>query len=348
MEYSDSWKSDYLWIPSRGEIGKRDVYYLGLWKTRYIQNKDYDKDKAILTTENQVSWTRSSSASASYPGRMVWTVEELSESAVTTFRSVRPAIHLNLTAIEDSFRNTSAGSVNNSDGTINKSTLSNVYKYLSGSSSATISTISSLATSGMTAEDIREASFSAGDGSIPDKLEGEDLTITFGGLRWDIVYLGKDKSGNSILTLWLSDFNFDAFNHRSSTEGEHYGYLNGALYSDWSCDWNSTTVGDSPSNMYGSSYIRVVTLNNGGTYSTGASSSATATQNADSVFAPFTMSGIEGSLTQYLVKPSNVSWQESGQTTQSKFMYNCSNENWSTSTSNDGYYQIGAYNYASK
>ena len=362
-EGNECWKNDYLWLPSRAETSANNNtgYNKGMWHISNYQRQNYGApdDTFTLTDEpgskntyvwyqgpSVNSWIRSASLEKSYiyqKGQVIGGDHFVSRAA-----SVRPAIHLNLTAIEDTFRNTSAGNVNNSDGTINKSTLSNVYKYLSGSSSATISTISSLATSGMTAEDIREVSFTAGDGSIPDKLEGEDLTITFGGLRWDIVYLGKDKSGNSILTLWLSDFNFDAFNHRSSTEGEHYGYLNGALYSDWSCDWNSTTVGASPSNMYGSSYIRAVTLNNGGTYSTGASSSATATQNADSVFAPFTMSGIEGSLTQYLVKPSNVSWQESGQTTQSKFMYNCSNENWSTSTSNDGYYQSGAYNYASK
>ena len=167
--------------------------------------------------------------------------------------------------------------------------------------------MTSLASSTTTAATIRSKTLSAGTG-YSAKSSSQDIVVTLGGLKWSVVYLSNDTDGNPVLTLWLSNSTQDAFNSRSKTEGQYYGFYNGGLYSDWSGDWSSTTVGSYPSNMYGTSYIRVVTLNNGGNYavSTG-SSTGTINKSASSVFAPFTMD--QYGMTEYIVKPTKMSWQ---------------------------------------
>ena len=67
-------------------------------------------------------------------------------------------------------------------------------------------------------------------------------------------------------------------------------------------------------------YIRTVTLNNGGQYISSQSSAydnsssimslSTANQDSNSVFAMFTMEDVYGSVTDYLVKPVEVAYQE--------------------------------------
>ncbi len=133
------------------------------------------------------------------------------------------------------------------------------------------------------------------------------------------MYLSNDTNGNPVLTLWLSNSTQDAFSGRSATEGEFYGYLNGGLYSDWSSNlYNNYFTVNYPMNMYGTSYIRAVTLNNGGAYVSSISASgstagavstlSTATKSTSNVFAPFTMD--EFGLTDYIVTPNKVSWQK--------------------------------------
>ena len=142
------------------------------------------------------------------------------------------------------------------------------------------------------------------------KSSEQDVIVTLGGLDWQVVYLSKDNNDNNILTLWLSSSYQSAWEGRASDEGDFYGFVNGSLYSDWSRDWDSNSTSVSyPSNMYGTSYIRAVTLNNGGTYATSTSRTTTAEQSLDSAFARFTMEEAEGSLTSYLVTPSVMSWQ---------------------------------------
>ncbi len=127
------------------------------------------------------------------------------------------------------------------------------------------------------------------------------------------MYLSNDTNGNPILTLWLSNSTQDAFSGRSATEGQYYGYLNGGLYSDWSGNWSSTSETLTyPPNMYGTSYIRAVTLNNGGLYTYGSGTTTTpstssASQSSSNVFASFTLDSY--GLTQYMVKPTNIPWQ---------------------------------------
>ena len=190
----------------------------------------------------------------------------------------------------------------------NRTNLTTLLRYITGNENAgvndeTMASISTMAENATTSADIREK-------VVGGKTSSQDVIVTLGGLDWQVVYLSKDNSGNSILTLWLSSSRQEKFLEYSRTEGTLYGFLNGSLYSDWSDDFYSTSAGVKyPSNMYGTSYIRAVTLNNGGTYATSTSASATAEQNESSVFAKFTMDGVEGSLTSFLVTPNDVSWQ---------------------------------------
>ena len=152
--------------------------------------------------------------------------------------------------------------------------------------------------------------------------ERKDLIVRFGGLDWQVVYLSKttEEAGEDIiLTLWLSSSHQEAWEGRSQTEGEYYGFINGSLYSDWSADWNYFFYGNGvtyPSDMYGTSYIRAVTLNNGGQYALGSEELSQIDkndpfngQNPNSVFARFTMEEVKNSLTQYITTPNKVSWQ---------------------------------------
>ena len=145
------------------------------------------------------------------------------------------------------------------------------------------------------------------------KSSSQDVIVRFGGLDWQVVYLSKTtpESGEDIiLTLWLSSSKQDAWADRSADEGLYYGFIDGSLYSDWSANWESVMTSSYPSNMYGTSYIRAVTLNNGGQYATSYSALSSAyAQNENSVFARFTMEEVEGSLTQYITTPGKVSWQ---------------------------------------
>ncbi len=227
----------------------------------------------------------------------------------------------------------------------NVKNLNKLLQRISGDGSVTTSNmekINTLAASKTTAAQMRQ--FSEG------KAEGEDITVTIGGLKWTVTYLSQDKDGNPILTLWLDNCIQDAWTGRSSTEGEYYGFLNGGLYSDWSAHWYDTrTIVKYPANLYGASYIRAVTLNNGGVYSTFATDlSEDYKPNPDSAFALFTME--ESELTKYIVKPKNVAWQENGEFAKTQIQYqqyNLSNENWSKTLLSTGFFSMGC-NYASK
>ena len=243
----------------------------------------------------------------------------------------------------------------------NTTNLRKLLNYITNSSntgetnSEVLSSIKTTLNSGaITASDIRASTYG-------NKTNSQSVVVRLGGLDWIVTYVSTDTEGNVIATLWLSNNVQDTFKNRSQTEGELYGYLDGGLYSDWSDDWyyNSGNSWEMPSNMYGTSYIRAVTLNNGGTYASYTGNnpgevtdsslikSETAIKNSASAFAPFTM----GALTNYIVKPSAVSWQkeQSAVTTLSGWTsVKCPNDEWQTSSS--GYYtdsQGRNYNYSS-
>ncbi len=186
------------------------------------------------------------------------------------------------------------------------------------------------------------------DYAVSAKSYEAEIIVELGGLKWTPVYLsttneGKDSEPHDvILTLWLADNQQDAWADRKADEGEYYGFLDGALYSDWSADWmdDSSTV-DYPSHMYGMSYMSAVVLNNGGNYATSITTLSAATQSESNAFALFTMA--QFGLTKYLVTPEHVSWQEDGQKASEVggdyVTYNLPNENWSQNTTVGNFYE---------
>ncbi len=190
-------------------------------------------------------------------------------------------------------------------------------------------------------------------GAYGSKPASKSLVVTLGGLKWQVVYVSKDVYGNKVATLWLTNCEQDAFAGRSSIEGEYYGYVKSSstgktgLYSDWSANWydtGSNWTSAYPSSMYGMSYMRAVTLNNGGAYSVvseagnGTNSSVTKTyeKSADSAFAVFTMP--EAGLTKYIVQPKNMPYQTSSQKGNCSGMSSYVYMNDSLATNLTGYY----------
>ena len=190
----------------------------------------------------------------------------------------------------------------------NASSLSSLLQYITGDEDITASDITTQGSIGQTksAADIRTSTANG-------KTTSQDVQVTFGGLTWNVTYLSQDTNGNDIVTLWLSNNYQEAWEGRPTDEGTYYGFIDGALYSDWSNNFdNSSFTVTYPSSLYGASYIHAVTLNNGGTYatSTSAVTSQPAQQDSNSVFAIYTMDSVAGSVTKYLVTPSEVAYQE--------------------------------------
>ncbi|MDE7401775.1 MAG: hypothetical protein K2N17_06965, partial [Clostridia bacterium] len=155
-------------------------------------------------------------------------------------------------------------------------------------------------------------------------MNNGNLVVKLGGLDWNVVYLstvdqstgdGSATNGDIILTLWVAG---TAAN--SNVDNEEF-----ARYNNYYSSYNSNPAALTYiPNMYGTSKVRAVWLNNGGLYSYSSSStedaadssnltSATATQSESNKFAKFTMSTLGGSdnqLYDYIVAPSNVHWQE--------------------------------------
>ncbi|MDE7191297.1 MAG: hypothetical protein K2O35_02365 [Clostridia bacterium] len=119
----------------------------------------------------------------------------------------------------------------------------------------------------------------------------KDVVVTIGEKQWIATYLSQNSSGDPILTLWLANTNITA---RWHVQAE----LEDGTY---------------PNNMYGTSEIRAVTLNNGGSYAEtyNASSLTTVKQKESNEWAIYTMSSVKGSLTQFIEVPDNMSWQHS-------------------------------------
>ena len=263
---------------------------------------------------------------------------------------------------------------NETEGNFNAGALSSLLQYITGNEDITASDVVNqgslgdmLATSNsayqtngaLTSADIRDTQLAAGNTytNYSSEVVGQDVQVTFGGLTWTVTYLSQDANGNDIVTLWLSNNYQQAWEGRPTNEGTLYGFVNGALYSDWSNDiYNSYYQINYPTNMYGTSYINAVTLNNGGSYVTsvsGNTSTSTATltsnvgQNSNSVFAIYTMDSVAGSVTDYLVKPNEVSWQG----TENAYAQGCSrtygNDAWGTPAGSTNWYTHSTYGSAS-
>ena len=185
---------------------------------------------------------------------------------------------------------------NSSKKKFNKDTLQTLFNYIGGANNTQYKTIETLS-KGQTPDEMPGHSALQIRQKTYGKTNSQDIVITLGGFKWQVEYLSTDTEGNAILTLWYT--------------GEQQ------IYSKWSMyAYNNYRV-NYPSNMYGTSYMNAVTLNNGGYYATGTNSLTYASQSSSSVFANFTMSNY--GLTNYLVKPNKVPWQV-GQTVRYKFI----------------------------
>ena len=169
-------------------------------------------------------------------------------------------------------------------------------------------------------EDIRDvASLSDKNAqAIRDVNGGKDIYVTIDGNSWTVTDLRKLSDGRVIATFWLT----------SSTQTSQWNL--------WSEHGPESAY---PSNMYSTSYVRAHALNSGGCGYVATEADAqeatkkltTIPQNASHAYAKFTMSGIAGSLTDYIVQPKDVAYQE----TETIRTYNgswktCSNEAWGT------------------
>ncbi len=151
--------------------------------------------------------------------------------------------------------------------------MSKLFEALTGQANATIATVESLPA--MTSNDIRTAN------------GGNNIVVQIAGKSWYATYLSK--SGNdSILTLWRTAPDFKA---------AFAPYSSGSISSNY------------PSAMYGMSKMRSVELNNGGNYANSSSSTLSAVPSSTHIYAAFTVPGIAGSLTDYIVTPAAMAWQ---------------------------------------
>ena len=136
----------------------------------------------------------------------------------------------NATKNDDTTSYVSVGEIWNADGGFfDSDNLNQLLQYITNNSGLTVSAVTAPGSINMTktSADIRS-------NTVNGKTTSQDVQVTFGGLTWQVVYLTKDKSGNDIVTLWLSNNKQEAWADRSATEGTLYGFIDGALYSDWS------------------------------------------------------------------------------------------------------------------
>ena len=314
-----NWANDKLWIPSLAELGYNDTYY-GIWRLSEAQREFGDgksTSSSILgnvgsTTSNayNCAFTRSGRTTTSqcfwglYPSGTNYTYFNVVNGFV-----VRPALHLNLTAAIQPYLAERVDELWDEENKKFDSTNLDTFLGHFESSLTDTTNIDEIASEGINAERIRSYTNS----------DGVDMVVRLGGLDWHVTYLTKDSKGNTIATLWLSSDKQELFEARGSSEGDYYGFSDGALFSLWAANLKNTYVQiENPTSVYGTSYIRAVTLNNGGEYvsyesgttSTATTQLSTAVQSSSSVFAPFTMSvDGENDLSDFIVAPKDVGYQ---------------------------------------
>ncbi len=155
--------------------------------------------------------------------------------------------------------------------------MAELYTKLTGEvTKSSISDVDALGT--LTAADIRA------------KNDNKDIVLTMNGQQWTVTYLTKDSSGNTIVTLLQAS---NATTHQ------------------WNKWYENVTNVTYPSNVYGTSYIRSHGLNIGSDYvaAKGATSLTKSPQSSTHAYAKLTMPDVNGSLTDFIVKPSAVVYQ---------------------------------------
>ncbi len=171
---------------------------------------------------------------------------------------------------------------NDSTKGFNEDNLKKLYKALTGTD--TFASVQSAAIGNKTSADFRT-----------QNVGSNNVSVWFGGKKWDAVYLTKATNGDVILDLWQSADNINK---------QKVGFL------DW--DAERTDVNDTyPANMYSTSKLRVETLNAGGYCLTSKDKLGTKQeQDSNNQYARFTMSTVANSLTKYIATPAEVGYQE--------------------------------------
>ncbi len=126
---------------------------------------------------------------------------------------------------------------------------------------------------------------------IRAKNGNKDIVLTMDGQKWTVAHLTKDRTGNTIATLWLA---------------------NASEWSKWNLWSYWDTNVDYPSNMYSSSYMRANYLNSGSSYvaTQGATVLTKIAQSPTHQYARLTMPSVKGALTDFIVTPAQVAYQE--------------------------------------
>ncbi|MCM1404507.1 MAG: hypothetical protein NC133_03345, partial [Prevotella sp.] len=186
------------------------------------------------------------------------------------------------------------------DNVDNCAQITKLYDVLGGKTGTTYNQIKTLAQQTQNATDIMANN------------ANQMLRVTFGGYIWHAVYLSTATDGRPILTLWMvGPYTTSVWNQQTAGYGDAYNVY--------------------PGDMYGTSYVRTKILNNAGGYSTdyGKTLNNTVTPSSTHPLARFSVDGVGNSLTQFIVKPSQVAWQRAGQNaTKYGRPYNLKNENW--------------------
>ncbi len=133
-------------------------------------------------------------------------------------------------------------------------------------------------------------------------IGGDEIYVTLNDMKWAVMYLANNYSGQPILTFWLVD----------SSDIDDSNYSSYCFN-----DYGASNLGTYPAVMYSTSQVRAICLNNGGLYGTTTSTSDTAKQVANHPFARLTMpngiyDGVEvkGSLYNYIEVPKQMDWQK--------------------------------------
>ena len=159
--------------------------------------------------------------------------------------------------------------------------LTKLYSAIMGTTNADIADINSVVSSSgqLTSQNIR------------DNNGGKDVVVTLGSMEWTVTHITKDRSGNAIATLWRA----------SSSESVQFQ------------TWHYSTSGTRyPSTMYSSSYVRANALNSGLGYASSATASSLTPvpKDPNSEYAIFTMPDVGNSLTDFIVTPAQIAYQE--------------------------------------
>ena len=174
-----------------------------------------------------------------------------------------------------------------SDGVVNSTVLSSLYKAITGSNTATYSDVLAYAQTDRTC-----ATLKTNNG-------GTAITVNFGGFEWLGVYLTTSRTGDAILDLYLKEARYGGNDNSHLSTYAIYIATDGASY---------------PANMYGTSVIRAY-INEGknkeGTFMVASDNETLMTFEGVLGGCNFMFSEtLNETYTKYITTPSEISYQE--------------------------------------